>query len=252
MSALLVPQSAPLLLTPRPFSPARVSGLLLWLVADRIMGLVDGDPVSTWADASGQGNNATQSTTAAKPLWKVNIAGGRPVVRFDGVDDYLTVANAANFDLATPTIFVVGVASAGTGTFTGKLTFAGGVGDANRRKLDVRRASSTTFSFQSGADSMFKASGTLSWSGFNVMSIVARGATDYTLAVNGTAADATTPTIDLTTYNTSALIIGAGTSGAEFLTGDIAEVVIYNRALSAAERKQVERYLGARYGVAIS
>lgn len=240
------------LAAPRRWRPSRLSGLRLWLDASRISGLADGDPVSTWSDLSGQGNNATQSTTAAKPLYKTAIVNGRPVVRFDGVDDYLTVANTASFDMATPTIIVVGTASAGTGTFTGKITFAGGVGDASRRKLDVRRASSTTFSFQSGADAAFKASGTLSWAGFNVMSVVARGTTDYTLAVNGTAADATTPALDLTTYNTSALIIGAGTAGAEFLAGDIAEVLIYNRALSTAERKQVERYLGARYGVAIS
>lgn len=237
---------------PRRWRPSRLSGLRLWLSADRITGLADGDPVTTWSDLSGQGNHATQSTTAAKPLYKVGIAGGRPVVRFDGVDDYLTVANEATFDMATPTIFVVGTASAGTGTFLGKVTFAGAVGDADRRKLNVRRASSTTFSLQSGADAAFKASGTLSWTGFNVMSVVGRGAADYTLAVNGTAADATTPTLDFSTFNNASLIVGASTSGAEFLTGDIAEIVVYNRALSATERKAVERYLGARYGVAIA
>lgn len=237
---------------PRRWRPSRLSGLRLWLSADRISGLADGDPVSSWSDLSGQGNHATQSTTAAKPLYKTNIANGRPVVRFDGVDDFLTVANAASFDLATPTIFVVGTSSAGTRAFVGKVTFAGLTTDANRRKLQVTRAGATTFAFRSGADAALKTSSTLSWTGFNVLSVVGRGAADYTLAVNGTAADSSSPTLDFTTYNTAAVALGSSAGLADFLIGDIAELIVYNRALSATERKAVERYLGARYGVAVS
>ena len=234
------------------FSPRKLSWLRLWLAADRITGLADGDPVTTWADRSGQGNHATQSTTAAKPLFKTGIAGGRPVVRFDGVDDYLTVANEPTFDLSTFPIFVVGKASNDGGTFLGKVTFAGLVTDNDRRKIQVRRASSTQFVLYSGSDSANKASGTVTWTSFNVLTAVFRGATDYTLALNGAASDFATPTLDAATFNNASAIIGAATSGAEFLTGDIAEIVVYNRALSATERKAVEFYLGSRYGVAIS
>ena len=70
------------------FSPLNVSGLIGWLKADSIIGLSDGDPVTTWLGSVG-GNNATQSTTANKPTYKVNIINGLPVVRFDGIDDYM-------------------------------------------------------------------------------------------------------------------------------------------------------------------
>src|SRR5262247_3533304 len=68
------------------------SGLEMWLKADAITGLVDNDPISTWADSSVNGRNATQSGTA-RPTYKVNIINGLPVARFDGADDFFTLPN---------------------------------------------------------------------------------------------------------------------------------------------------------------
>lgn len=52
-----------------------------------------GDPVGRWRDASGRGNNATQSTVAAKPL--VNQDGnGRYRVYFDGVNDVINALSS--------------------------------------------------------------------------------------------------------------------------------------------------------------
>src|SRR5262245_95497 len=73
----------------RGFSPEQLSGLKLWLKADAITGPNDGDPVTTWPDSSGNGNDATQATAAKKPTYKAGIQNGRPVIRFDGVDDIL-------------------------------------------------------------------------------------------------------------------------------------------------------------------
>src|SRR5690606_14284499 len=51
---------------PDPFSPADIAGLKLWLDATAITGLSDSDPVTTWVDQSGEGNDATQSSSGAK------------------------------------------------------------------------------------------------------------------------------------------------------------------------------------------
>ena len=68
------------------FSPASLPGLKLWLDAAQITGLNDGDAVTTWADLSGNGNNATQATGSKKPTWKTTY------VDFDGVDDVMATA----------------------------------------------------------------------------------------------------------------------------------------------------------------
>ena len=224
---------------------------ILWLDATSITGLADGAAISTWTDSSGKGNDAT-GTLTSRPLYKTNIVNSKPVVRFDGTNDYLTVANEPTFDLPTFTIFVVGTASNDGGTFTSKTTFAGGVGDANRRKLQLRRSSSSQFVLYSGSDTANKSMGAVSWSGFNIMSVVARSATDYSLALNGAVSTYSSPSLDLTAMNNSSLVIGAATSGAEFLNGDIAEILIYNRALSATERMAVESYLAAKWGITLA
>ncbi len=48
--------------------------------------------MAAWADASGQGNDATQATAALRPTYRTNMLNGKPVVRFDGADDYLRTA----------------------------------------------------------------------------------------------------------------------------------------------------------------
>ena len=56
----------------------RLAGLVLWLSASAIGGLADGDPVVTWPDSSGQGNDVTQATASKRPLYKTAIQNGRP------------------------------------------------------------------------------------------------------------------------------------------------------------------------------
>ena len=58
--------------------------------ADSITGLVNGDPVSTWTD-SVSGIAAAGSLTA-RPTYVTNVMGSKPSVRFDGINDILTIA----------------------------------------------------------------------------------------------------------------------------------------------------------------
>ncbi len=63
------------------------AGAAICLDARFISGLADAAAVSTWSDRTSNAANATQSG-ANRPIYKVNIQGGQPVVRFDGTDDY--------------------------------------------------------------------------------------------------------------------------------------------------------------------
>lgn len=62
-------------------------GLVLHLDADHITGLSNGTSLdSGWSDSSGNGFDAQVGTA---PTYLMDGGGGYPVVRFDGVDDYL-------------------------------------------------------------------------------------------------------------------------------------------------------------------
>jgi hypothetical protein len=66
--------------------------LALWLKADA--GVTQRGVtalISFWADQSGNGNDAVQSTPANQPMWVPEVAGDRPVVRFDGESGYFNL-----------------------------------------------------------------------------------------------------------------------------------------------------------------
>src|SRR3990167_9701390 len=52
----------------------------------------DADPIGAWDDLSGNGRNVLQATNGLRPLLKLAIQNGKPIVRFDGLDDYLQSA----------------------------------------------------------------------------------------------------------------------------------------------------------------
>src|SRR3990167_2153597 len=98
--------------------PTEIPGLMFYSDASYITGLNDGDSVTTWNDLSGNGNHATQATASQKPIYKVNIINGKPVVRLDSVDDNLIVTNGAALFRNKPgaTVFAVVLFNALTAT----------------------------------------------------------------------------------------------------------------------------------------
>lgn len=222
------------------FSPKQIAGLQLWLKADSLA-LNDGDPVGTWADQSGNGRDFTQATASLKPTYKANILNGKPVVRFDGVDDLLTAAAAVMTVTSDWSLVAVlkpisavadrapvmnGSASGyGIGTSTGATAKKGWIAGG------VSWQDSTT-----AADTNANV-----W----VVSRVSGGGTT-TLHVNGTAltvadAAATTPT---------ASRLGSHAAGSEW-NGDMAEVLMYTPKLTDANRDLLESYLGSKYGITV-
>lgn len=77
------------ILTYKYFDPSQISGLKAWYDADTLTGS-DGSAISEWLDSSGNGANMFQSTTTAQPTLQTSELNSRNVVRFDGVDDFLT------------------------------------------------------------------------------------------------------------------------------------------------------------------
>lgn len=74
------------------------SDLKIWLLADKITGISDGKKIPVWKDFSSNGFDASASNRQM-PAFYSNIVHGRPVVFFDGSDDYFQIAG--NTDLNT-------------------------------------------------------------------------------------------------------------------------------------------------------
>ena len=205
------------------FNPKTVSGLQLWLRADA--GVV-GQSGDFWADQSGNANHAFQAAGGAIPRLVPNAVNGLPVMRFDGNSDYLQFTTRLT---TIRTVFwVVKEDAAATSAYRSLL------GDASSRD------------FYGGPG----APGTL-WRG-NCCENFARVVNGQTfidgLPVDGTIA--TRPRImsvisAVTTGDTAANYFGWMDN--QYWWGDLAELIIYNRPLSAQERKSVEDHLRIKY-----
>jgi hypothetical protein len=72
--------------------PAELPDLELWLRSDAGI-TYDEHGVSEWADQSGHSNNGVQDEQNRRPTFVCCGIGEKPVVRFDGTDDYLAIQN---------------------------------------------------------------------------------------------------------------------------------------------------------------
>ena len=203
-------------------TPDAVSGLAMWLKADALS-LADGATVSTWTDSSGNSRNATLSQ--GMPTFETNELNGNPVVRF-------TVNGESSFTFPTMTnirtVFWVVKETAAAPHFL--------LGDDN------------TYHFHRGA-----AGGTI-WDATYASANVRNGTTKLNgAAINGT----TTP---LGTGWKLVSLVTAGNCEASRLSrdrtiaarswdGGVAEVIVYDRALTANEELLIGGYLAQKYAL---
>jgi hypothetical protein len=238
---------------PPPPNPALpTAGLVLALDAGTLVGTVaNGGSVLTWRDQSGLLNNATAGTGA--PTFISSGIGGKPVVRFDGNNDYLTLPNGfSNFTsgislyvIARPTVLQSGFKL---------LALGNGAGQQN---IVLGRAGST-----SGLQYFTDGAGGTTW--FNTAAgLVANESALLSLVQDGGAANSIVSASVLKNgaveggqgvYVPPVTSRGVNYIGKSYWTegifqGDIAEVILYNRKLSAAEQASIYSYLETKYGV---
>lgn len=251
----------------RGFLPTQIPNCRLWLAADRIYGLASGDPVATWSDLSPAKNDATQATAAKKPTWQTGVLNGKPVVRFDGVDDFLSLGTALAFERTDSWacfLVVKDTSGAADHTFLGNIlssgtfrgweiifvdgtarlasftlnTWGGSWGASNAIAVEFTGNVKTSFAIL-----------THTYNGASLASGLAQFKDGASLAVASTLRDALTATI----IDAAAVSAIGGRSGlSNFPAMDLAELLVYNRALSTAELGLVHRYCGQKYGLAVA
>ena len=76
------------------------NGLQLWLKADAGVTTNAAGGVTQWADQSGKNNNAVQADETLAPTFVNNAVTNKPVLRFDGINDYLEVADSDSVSIS--------------------------------------------------------------------------------------------------------------------------------------------------------
>lgn len=233
------------------FTPLAIAGLKFWVKADQLS-LNDNDPVSTWLDQSGLGNDATQSG-GNRPTHKTNIQNGKPMVLHAPASSQYMRAN--------------GVAAAFSGTDLPASIFAVVKADAlgaQRTTASFGRIASTTPFFRliqsagnawitgrrDDASSAKSASGGTVDTNAHLIASVFTGTT-VTLYDNGAGIGSANQDLDVGALTLDAFAIGALARGTpvEFFSGYIGEILVYDSALSTTDRQRIEAYINARWAL---
>jgi len=208
------------------FVPTDIAGCQLWLAANNIVGLSNSDPVATWADESGNGNDVTQASSGQRPIYETSVLNGLPVVSFDGVNDTL---ECAAFSITSPyTFFIVPKQN-------------------NSSNLVPISGGGTTYVYNGdgrlGGGASIGPNATMTQ--WNILCyMVNTYPADCKIYLNGTlAATGVTNAGSFTD-----LLIGS-LFGAFWFNGSFAEIIFYDTELGATDRQAVEVYLASKYAL---
>jgi hypothetical protein len=242
----------PRLLRPRAsgFNPKSISGLALWLDASDSTTVTTATGVSEWRDKSGNGRNFTQTTENNQPALTANARNGRAVLTLDGTNDSLS--GPAGFSLtSTHSVFAVvnpsvrKIAAFLAGSVNVELIYGDGSSSFSGTKFAAFGVARAVYG-----------GGTITTGTYQVVSAVCSGGTlpsNLSMWTNGVGGPVSTETAGTAPVAAVTSPLSIGTSAAsQFWNGVIAEIVIYDRSLSTADRQSVERWLGRKWGVSVA
>lgn len=228
-----------------PFSPADISDLKLWLdVSDAATITKDvSDFVSQWDDKSGEGNDVSQATGSQQPLWVDAVQNGLPIIRFDGIDDFLAISSFIGGALTQPnTIFVVTkMASISSGS--NSFVFDGTASSNRNALLDLQIISANGYSLFAAA---LIQNTTTAIDTTNILL--------YDMIFNTVSSELFRSGVSLVSGDVGTNTLTGITLAAEFGGGfnsniDIAEIILYNKILTSQERTDVRNHLNTKWGL---
>jgi large repetitive protein len=226
------------------------NGLALWLTGDDVMKSAAGGEVASWTNPLVPNVSASALEPNAQPSVAPNAVNGHAVVRFDGEANMLMT----NIDISPASwadVTVISVFNSVTDAPNPlRSVYGDDNGDYDRSAgLDDRSGDGNNyviFTGDRGVAGYFPLKANQLY-----LSTDQYAATEFKGWVDGKQV--------LTRSEThwgealpNLYIGGTGTSFSQFWKGDIAEMIVYARVLTDAERTQVEDYLAKKYGMTLA
>ena len=241
---------------------------VLWLKADAgaytnagITLASDGQPVQQWNDQSGNAYHCAQADISKQPIWQANAFYGKPALWFDGVNGNYWLENATQTPVATAgmprTYFVVAKAACDASGYAGGHLFT------NRRSPNA-----STLEFVKNGSGIYHGGNfccnhpevsNVNFDDGRLQPFVATwrtGGTNTNLDFWFNGASKTTVNANFVADNGNAgYCVGDRRDAYQFdnptggydWQGHIAEIIVYNYALTNKQRAAVENYLKTKY-----
>lgn len=246
--------------TTQVFDPRSISGLQLWLdAANSFSRFSNGQAITQWIDRS---SNRLVGTALNSPTYQTNVLNGLPVIRFNGVNQYINFGNVLNLGTNAITLFFVAKFAINPGNQVGMIGKSSYRGNPGRwamgydtvaagpngigvyMMIDDTNQSLTAFAhnpvFQydiyCGQNNRTSANTTY-------LNGVQKSQQTFSASANNLS---NTDPLYIASYPNNT---GSGPQSGMFLNGDIAEVLVYFSNLSTIQRQQIEGYLARKWGL---
>lgn len=234
-------------------------GMTLWLDAtdptgDGITQPANNTDVASWQDKSGKKFHMAQSVPSSKPKYILNAMNSKPVVRFDGTSDFLSYTTLSLTNLISTdayTIYAVFKATNvnnanGTELRKNDSVLGDGTGRIGLALRSIGGGSAEAYHFNwDGNEDIAKKTFTI---GTPLMVTLIHDPSDNIIIYKNSDTGVTTASSDTLTF--SGLFVGKN-SYTNYFNGDIAEILVYNRQLSADELTAVDTYLATKWGITL-
>lgn len=226
------------------------SSNVLWLKAEDLSSLVDGDDINLWQDASGNGNDVSQPTASFTPIYKTGILNGFPVVRFEKTNGRLRKTSFSSFPTTEITAIYVNKT---TESNDGVLSYASSAHNNDfllfsSNNLGLYRSSSSYSSVGFNDNNFHITNASWQSAGGNV-EIWKDGSRDYTSSVSSGSTITAGGSLAIAGEQDS---VDGNYDAAQAHFGDFTEVMVFDTFLNQAQQIIVANYLGAKYGISIS
>lgn len=235
-----------------------IAGQVLWLDADDTSTILDAEgdnagsggafsgSVQTWVDKSTSGFSVSAVGSANRPTYTTGGLNGNNILTFDGGSDFLQNAGAS-ITGDDYTIFAVFNRTTATGR---DAVYEFGSGSGSRNGLYINDTGSGRVQLYHNT-AFISPSVTYTTSSY-LLSAITLDSSTYNLYQNGANVGSGTTASPRTT--STGIYIGADATSAspDELQGNIAEIIVYDRDLTADERHDVETYLAGKWGLTIT
>ncbi|MFK7923057.1 MAG: lamin tail domain-containing protein [Bacteroidia bacterium] len=211
-------------------APGNVSAnLALWLKADADGFIFQEDSLkaNTWLDQSGQGISVSQGDLSKMPTWYDDSLNSNGLLAFDGVDDLLQMTEIDDIR----TVFVVNrlnnPSTQNDIPLLGHSSVYDFHGGSNGKILSSTQANASLLNGDWRQNGLaFTDPNTAHTGEHSILSVI-------------------------TTANVKADQLVEDRNYGRLWEGEIAEIILYDRALNTTERNEVETYLNLKYGISI-
>ncbi len=214
--------------------------LLLWLTADHGVGQAEGG-VALWTDQSDSGQDASQSLAPSRPKL-IERVGQLPVLEFDGVNDQLVMGDGFSDFTAGLTAFVIANVSEDS-ECPSVLHLSN---EPEHEDIEIGRYHGSVH-YEAGDDDTWGPENAFLLNQRVMLGVFHDAAGMATVRINGNYMASKQMALPATMTRSNNLIGRSLYSNCGLFKGQVGEIILYGRALSAAERQEIQEYLQEKW-----